>query len=243
MSLWLIGGVDPTGGAGLLRDAWAARRSAAELEFHCVATALTRQGHGRPARAYPVAPARFVACMDRLPAPSAIKLGMLPDPLIAPTMNVLERYAVPIVIDPVIAATDGGPLGAEAKALVPVLRGASLVTPNRAEAEQLADAVGATSTAQLRARLGVEAVLFKAVEAAGDIVRDVLVTGDGEQVYARPRDPGPDPRGTGCALATAIACGLARGTALGAAVGDAIAWLDRARADTVPGPDGRAHMV
>ena len=140
---------------------------------------------------------------------------MLPDPLIAPTMNVLERYAVPIVIDPVIAATDGGPLGAEAKALVPVLRGAALVTPNRAEAEQLADAVGATSTTQLRARLGVEAVLFKAVEAAGDIVRDVLVT----------------------------ACGLARGTGLGAAVGDAIAWLDRARADTVPGPDGRAHMV
>ena len=39
------------------------------------------------------------------------------------------------------------------------------------------------------------------------------------------RVPGPSPRGTGCALATAIAVELARGQGLTEAVGTAKEWL------------------
>ena len=43
MSLGLVGGLDPTGGAGLLRDAWTAQSLAPSLSVRCVATALTEQ--------------------------------------------------------------------------------------------------------------------------------------------------------------------------------------------------------
>jgi hydroxymethylpyrimidine/phosphomethylpyrimidine kinase len=64
----------------------------------------------------------------------------------------------------------------------------------------------------------------------------------GEQVFDRSRIEGPDPRGTGCALATAIACGLAAGASVREAVSCGIEWLDVARTRTEPGPDRRAHL-
>jgi hydroxymethylpyrimidine/phosphomethylpyrimidine kinase len=55
--------------------------------------------------------------------------------------------------------------------------------------------------------------------------------------------PGPDPRGTGCALASAIACELARRLELPLACERAIAWLDAARSRLVLGPEGRWHLA
>ena len=51
--------------------------------------------------------------------------------------------------------------------------------------------------------------------------------------WTRPRVPGPTPRGTGCALATAIAVELGRGRALAEAVEAAGAWLAGAIAAAV----------
>jgi hydroxymethylpyrimidine/phosphomethylpyrimidine kinase len=45
------------------------------------------------------------------------------------------------------------------------------------------------------------------------------------QPLSAPRLPGASPRGTGCALATAIAIAIARGLSLGDAVAQAKAWL------------------
>ena len=54
---------------------------------------------------------------------------------------------------------------------------------------------------------------------------DVLRSAAGERLYQGTRLPGSSPRGTGCALATAIAVGLARGQSLEQAVDVAKAWL------------------
>jgi len=51
------------------------------------------------------------------------------------------------------------------------------------------------------------------------------VSAAGERIFTASRVPGPSPRGTGCALATAIALGLARGSSLEDAVDAAKSWL------------------
>jgi hydroxymethylpyrimidine/phosphomethylpyrimidine kinase len=54
---------------------------------------------------------------------------------------------------------------------------------------------------------------------------DVLRSAAGERLFQATRLPGTSPRGTGCALATAIAVGLARGQPLEQAVDSAKVWL------------------
>jgi hydroxymethylpyrimidine/phosphomethylpyrimidine kinase len=66
--------------------------------------------------------------------------------------------------------------------------------------------------------------LVKGGHLQGDAT-DVLVGSDGERIFSTPRLPGRSPRGTGCALATAIASELAVGHPLADAVASAKAWL------------------
>jgi hydroxymethylpyrimidine/phosphomethylpyrimidine kinase len=140
-----------------------------------------------------------------------------------------------IVCDPVIAASDGGRLGADIDELRELARRVDLLTPNLAERAMLE----ATSL------LPGVAVLCKGepVPDRPDRIRDRLRHGDGSELwFERPRLSGPDPRGTGCALASAIACELALGRSLVTAVVSGIAWLDGARRRVHPGPDGRVHL-
>jgi hydroxymethylpyrimidine/phosphomethylpyrimidine kinase len=76
---------------------------------------------------------------------------------------------------------------------------------------------------RLRQR-GAGAVLVKGGHLAGEAV-DLLLDAEGAITLAAPRVPGKDPRGTGCALATAIATELARGRPLREAVASAKRWL------------------
>ena len=59
--------------------------------------------------------------------------------------------------------------------------------------------------------------------------------------FSRPRVPGPTPRGTGCALATAIAVELGRGRPLADAVESAGTWLAGAIASAVD-VGGERHL-
>ena len=103
--------------------------------------------------------------------------------------------------------------------LLPLLRRATLVTPNASEAGELAGhqvetGAGAEAAARFliaRDRLGALLVKGGHIDEAETTVTDVLVTPDGARRWSRPRVPGPAPRGTGCALATAIAVELGRG--------------------------------
>ncbi|MCY1010296.1 PfkB family carbohydrate kinase [Nannocystis pusilla] len=168
--------------------------------------------------------------------------------LVEAVLGEVASHRVPVVVDPVLAASDGGDLGARADILRDCLRDMSeetwLVTPNRREAAVL---TGSTEddpelvqrTADALGRAG---VLLKSAVVDEQRVRDVVCLPGQVHVFERPRVAGPDPRGTGCALATAIACGLAQGRHMLACISAAVAWLDVARTRCVPGVDGRAHL-
>ncbi|WP_106094072.1 bifunctional hydroxymethylpyrimidine kinase/phosphomethylpyrimidine kinase [Enhygromyxa salina] len=244
MGLAIIGGMDPTGGAGLLRDEWTIAQRAPELEVLAVCTAVTRQGHGAPASSASADAdtlARELADAASYPQLRAVKLGMIPadrvEQILAFLASLRAREPRPLVVcDPVIAASDGGRLGPSSRALFELAARVDLLTPNQSEARQLLEHGPLPSTT---------ATLFKgeAVEDRPDRIRDRLQqAGAAQFVLERPRVSGPDPRGTGCALASAIACELARGRSLITAVVAGVAWLDGARRRLTPGPDNRWHL-
>lgn len=233
--LLLIGGLDPTGGAGVLRDVMTARAFAPSLATRTLVSAWTQQGHGRPAAATFVGRAAWTRQLEAIPRPvSAVKVGLIPAAAVPGFCAWWDAQpnVGRLVVDPVLRASDGGRLG-DVEGLGPLLDRAHLVTPNRAEAEALDLHDGAL-------RRHAALLLKGGHDDDPTLVTDRLVTGVDTVTWARPRQPGPDVRGTGCALSTAIAASLAQGVALPEAVGLAIAWLDdaRRRAIDVP-PDGR----
>jgi len=203
-----------------------------------VGTAWTEQGQGFH-RVEPRAPEAVGVALTRAltaSGPVGVKIGMAVGPATAAALiEGLEGFAGPIVIDPVLASSRGGALWAGApRELLPLLRGATLVTPNAVEAAALSGRpVSTTEEAEAAGRYlieveGLAAVLVKGGHLTGpdgQPVTDILVTSAARNSYPHPRIPGQSPRGTGCALATAIAVGLTRGRPLGEAVQAAIEWL------------------
>jgi hydroxymethylpyrimidine kinase/phosphomethylpyrimidine kinase len=131
---------------------------------------------------------------------------------------------VPVVVDPVLAATGGDALADDAtrtalrETLIPR---ATLLTPNLDEASALlgerVDNLGAMhAAARAFVALGASAALVKGGHLRGDAV-DVLAVGARTCELTAPRLPGAL-RGTGDLLAATIAASLARGAALDAAV-------------------------
>lgn len=234
----VAGGIDPSGGAGLLRDvATAVARGA---RAHAIGTAWTEQGEGM----HRVEPRDPAAVRDALRwaiatlRPAAVKIGMAVGPATAEALvDGLAGYDGPVVVDPVLATSRGGPLwAAPAAELLPLLRRATLVTPNAPEAAALTG-VPVSSVAEaeaagraLVATAGLRAVLVKGghLPAEGGVATDVLVTAEANVRLAHAHVPGANPRGTGCALATAIAVELGLGRGLAAAVETAVAWLGEA---------------
>lgn len=236
-----VGGVDPGGGSGLLRDAFTAvARGARPL---IVGTAWTDQGpdvHRVEARAPESVLAALRQALARRPA--AVKVGMVPDAGVAAAIvEALGAFEGPVVVDPVLATSRGGALWRGAAGdLFPLLRRATVVTPNAREAEALAgvpvgDLEGAARAARALADRGLPAVLVKGghLGAAPAPVTDTLVEGTRLHRLEHPRVGGGDVRGTGCALATALAVELGRGVALVPALEAATAWLAGAIASAV----------
>ena len=158
---------------------------------------------------------------------------------------------VPIVVDPVLAASDGTPLLEKRAypALRELIRGRCLLTPNWPEAEILVDASlprradGEAAARQLLEELELEAILLKGGHLDGD-ADDLLVTREGDQgedgIVAEwlpgERLPGPPVHGTGCALSAAIAAGLSKGQPLRSAIATAREYVRNAiqHARTLP---------
>ena len=233
-----IGGLDPTGGAGVVRDFLTARSLGANARL--IPAAWTEQS---PAGVVSIEPRDHRALTAAIRwawqdaaggqgEPVVIKIGMVPDgPAAAAIVEGLDGFAGAVVLDPVLRASSGGALyTGDVAALIELGRRATLVTPNASEAEILSgmpvrDAQDAAAAGAVLGSRGWGAVLVKGGHLEGLDVVDVLVRGGEARRFQARRVPGPSVRGTGCALATAIAVGLGRGLALEIAVSDAKRWL------------------
>lgn len=226
-----IGGIDPSGGAGLSRDSAMAARLGCKVKP--VVTALTVQTDQSVSAVHPTGldllQAQLEAALED-PAPEAVKIGMVATAEQVVLLAALLPDRIPLVFDPVLRASSGGHL-TPAAALGPLLQRAQVITPNLIEAARLADLPTDAPPADLgRAllALGPRAVLLKGGHASGKDCVDHLYFQDHSEAFTAPRLPGKW-RGTGCRLATAIACGLAQGHPLPEACRQAkhalTAWL------------------
>ena len=185
---------------------------------------------------------------------AAVKTGMLAatDVVELVTERVRETE-VPAVVDPVMVAASGDRLlASEAEAAYEdLVAEAALVTPNADEAAVLTD-IDPDGEAEAReagkrlVEMGADAALVKGGHIPGDDVVDVLVTGDGVDVFRHSRVDTDATHGSGCALSSAIATRLAHGDDLVDAVGAGIDLLARAvryNLDVGEGPGAVHHAV
>jgi hydroxymethylpyrimidine/phosphomethylpyrimidine kinase len=234
-----IAGSDSGAGAGVQADA----RTIAALGGHALTavTAVTAQNKRGVAAWEPVSGALIAAQIRAVLSDfdvAAIKTGLLPGAAaVRAIARELHRHPRrPLVVDPVIGSTSGTrflsptALRALRRELLPL---ATLVTPNRPEAEALSgrkirtDAAAEAAARQLAAEFGCP-VLVKGGHAPGRVCRDCLATAAGRvRWFSSPRVATRNTHGTGCVLSAAIALGLAQGRPLEAAVREARKFLFR----------------
>jgi hydroxymethylpyrimidine/phosphomethylpyrimidine kinase len=229
----LVGGLDPGAGAGIARDLLTAHALGARAFL--VGTAWTVQGASATHAIEPRDPGcvhgALAAALAEAGPGSGVKIGMVANARIAQAIvSALVGHPGPVVYDPVLRTSRGGSLyeGGREEILALAQR-ATLFTPNLAEAgwllgRDVRTAADARESARAIHALGIPAVLVKGGHLEGEAT-DVLRSVSGERWLSGPRIPGPSPRGTGCALATAIAIALVRGQALDVAAATAKAWL------------------
>ena len=173
--------------------------------------------------------------------PSVIKIGMLHN---RDTANIvadtLERYNIPIILDPVMVSTSGHRLlspDAEdviTKRLLPM---AMLITPNIPEMAALT-AMPLTTLDEKRAaacsllRRGAKAILLKGGHEEGNTKIDILyqATEKGMRIsyFASPTIATRNTHGTGCTLSAAIASYIALGYEFEDAVAKAKSFISSA---------------
>lgn len=263
-----IGGLDPSGGAGLPADA----RAMAAFGVHCcgVATAVIAQNTCGVNAVEPVSPAMLGAQLDSLLqdiTPRAVKIGMIPSveaaAVIIARLNALRE--VPIILDTVFAPSSGAQFATAATIrhianyLLPLVE---CVTPNIPEATQLYGQPITDRDSWLAAaafihwRYGARNVLIKGghwpqpvagpESAASPEAVDILFDGERTIEFSAPYISGYEVRGTGCLLASAIAAQRAHGvdeTALPAAVQAAKSWLTEQIRDAKTIGRGRRVVV
>jgi hydroxymethylpyrimidine/phosphomethylpyrimidine kinase len=221
-----IGGLDPSGRAGLMADARAVEAMGARPLL--VPTAMTFQTSGRAVGFEPVPPhivlKQATLLLEDEPV-GAIKLGQLASLATAKLVASLVRGL--LVVDTPLATSSGVALFPAASAregYIPLFAKATLVTPNAEELLRFTG--GEVAPESLDQALGTSAVLLKGGHVAPDAdeVVDLLASGGQIRRFASPRLRGPF-RGTGCRLASAIAARLALGDPLDEAVARARDWL------------------
>jgi hydroxymethylpyrimidine/phosphomethylpyrimidine kinase len=231
-----IAGSDPSGGAGIQAD----------LKTFCahgvygaaVLTALTAQNTQGVSGIHAI-PAGFVA--DQLESVlsdisvAAAKTGMLTsaDIIAAVVRRLHNKPLEHLVVDPVMVSKSGHHLlepdavKALKRELLPI---ATLVTPNLAEAEVLAEREVETREDMLAAArgicaLGAPRVLVKGGHLAGGDLADLYWDGHRMRWFPRDRIDTPHTHGTGCSLSAAVTANLALGHPYPKAVELAGDWL------------------
>jgi hydroxymethylpyrimidine/phosphomethylpyrimidine kinase len=245
-----VAGSDPGGGAGVQADL--KTFGALGVWGFSALTAVTVQ-NARGVAAVHVVPGWMVKAQIEAVAsdtrPAAAKTGMLA------TAEIVEAVAAtvsglrlsPLVVDPVLAASQGGrllePDGllAMKDLLLPLC---SLLTPNLGEAEVLlgqpvTEAADMPDAAAALGALGPGAVLLKGGHLRGERSPDLLWYGGTTTWLDGPRLVSDHTHGTGCTLSAAITAYLAAGLPVPEACSKGKAFVTRAIAGGLeigPGP-------
>jgi hydroxymethylpyrimidine/phosphomethylpyrimidine kinase len=234
-----IAGSDSGGGAGIQADIKAI--TALDGFAMTAITALTAQNTVGVVDILDVPPEflrRQIRCVLEDLGADAFKTGMLGrvESIQVVTEEITRYNRIPFVLDPVMIAKGGAALlapdavSALSDLLLPL---STLLTPNIPEAETLLDRRIETVDDMVAAghtlrNKGVPAVLVKGGHMSGPLLSDVLVDGDGVEIFTTERVETRHTHGTGCTLASAIATRLAQGYPLRAAVQEARTYLLKA---------------
>lgn len=231
-SVLVFAGHDPSGGAGIQADIEAITAQGAHALP--IITALTVQDNNQVRAVYPVAAhivrQQFETLLAHIPI-EAVKIGIVGSfenaVLIAECLVRLRRSMplLSVIVDPVLGSGRGDALAIQdaVAAVQPVLRCASLITPNLPELLRLTQCGQAASLPTIEMRMHDLSkqfscdILLKGGHASGDEVCNRWLQWSGEQhtsfhnkTWNWPRLTG-EFHGSGCTLAAAIAGQLAVG--------------------------------
>lgn len=214
-SVLVIGGHDPSG-AGIQADI----ETCAAFGGHaaCVVTAITAQNTRTVTRVDPVAPDLIIDQMQCLLEEcrfAACKTGLIPNvETLRAVCGLLSECAIPIVVDPILAAGSGPRLTRDGLAealLSELLPGALVCTPNLSEGRELTGRTDIDDVGSCLSRTGCEYVLLTgADEPTTDVDNYLYHRGERIMVFTWPRLPYRY-HGSGCTLAASIAACLSRG--------------------------------
>lgn len=244
-----IAGYDPSSGAGVTADI----KTAAAQGCYAVTciTALTVQSSQGVSHVRAVDPRLVAATLRSLGEDvsfAAVKIGMLGSAGVAEAVYAFLRRVRPpnVVLDPVLRSSSGKPLASGAALAVlrrKLLPLADVITPNVAEAAQLAGQDGPPDGAEWTLaqpalgrmagrlhRLGARAVIITGghLAQANDYLSYLRDGSARETILRGSRIATSSTHGTGCAYSTALACHLALGRELPAAARAAKRYLRRA---------------
>lgn len=228
--VWLIGGSDSGGGAGIQADL----RTVTALGGHgcTVLTAITAQNSVRLDAVFAVTPQQLLAQLDTLDVdlpPAAIKIGQLPDPSIALALaNWLAKRrsrtndTPPVIWDPVIYASSGACLSELSfDSIKQLLQQVDILTPNLPELSWLSQADHVATSVNDEQAFSQLQILRQ--QFSGDILlkgghgddplrcTDLWCSSQQSSLLSAPRHSCEHSRGTGCTLASALATALALG--------------------------------
>lgn len=220
----IIAGSDSSGGAGIQADI----KTVTMLGGYAMTaiTAITAQNTTgvtavKTLSSHMVA-AQIDACLSDIGA-DAVKIGMLGSPETAAVVaDSLQGLSIPVVFDPVMAATSGSVLADSAtiEGFERLMSLATLTTPNLPELETLTGLPCATDQAIIDAasllsqRHGC-AVLAKGGHMEGPRIRDILIDPEHRLAsFENERIETNHTHGTGCTLSSAIATLVGHGQPL-----------------------------
>jgi hydroxymethylpyrimidine kinase/phosphomethylpyrimidine kinase len=223
-----IAGSDSGAGAGIQADL---KMFSALDVYGCTAiTAITAQNTRQVVKIFEISPSmveqqiRSVMMDIR---PDAIKIGMVySSPIIDAVHRSLKKTTtskIPIVLDPILAAGTGAKLlqreayKSFVSKLIPLC---TLITPNRMEAEKLADTEIKTENNAIEAakqirKLGAENVIVKGGHIGSAHVTDLLIDAKGNITrFTNPRLAIREIHGSGCNFSSAATAYIAKGIQL-----------------------------
>ena len=232
-----IAGSDPSGGAGIQADLKTFHQFGVYGE--AAITLLTVQNTLGVARVECVPSALVIeqvrAVIGDIP-PQAAKTGALGSAEIVEALaDLAAEFDFPLVVDPVMAGSDGAPLVSAAARLAIATRllpRAFLVMPNLDEATALTgievkDVATMREAAARLCAMGARAALVKGGHLEG-AATDVLYASGAWREFTAPRVETRHTHGTGCTYSAAVAAGLAHGNPLEDAVARAKEYITNA---------------